>query len=176
MRNLMKRMLYSTAAVVVTAATPLTGLATTYPYRTHIEQNIDHHQVGWIDVAIEATGKVSITAVFSNGKQFAGNNFYSIATFLGKDGAVLHSVLQEKGLDGSWGGRAREGRVTSEFTLSPEKLADFNRIALKMGTRNCGLKVVEMHNLNDWTFSTDKCAVPDVPRPSPHRELSSGQK
>jgi hypothetical protein len=165
MRNLKNGVLCGTA-LLAAVAIPQTALATTYPYRTHIEQNIDHHQSGWIDVVIDETGKVSITAGFSNGKQFAGNNFYSIATLLAKDGSVLHSVLQEKGLDGSWGGHARESRVTNEFTLTPEKLANFDRIALKMGTRNCGMKVIEMHNLTDWTFSTDKCVVPEVPRPA----------
>jgi hypothetical protein len=163
-------------AVAALCAGITAALAGTFPIKVHREQEIDRHQVGWIDVTIQDSGKVVVAGGFSNGKQLAGNNFYGITSFVRKDGSVIHNVLQEKGLDGSWGGHAREGRVTNEFTMTPEQLAEFDHITYRAGVRNCGMKVVEMHNLNDWTFSTDKCTPPAITQPSPSRELRSGQK
>jgi hypothetical protein len=77
---------------------------------------------------------------------------------------VIRAVLQEKGLDGSWGGHAREGRVTNEIQLTPEELANFDHIEYQAGVRNCGLQVTEMHNLTDWIFSVKKCEPPAKPR------------
>jgi hypothetical protein len=89
----------------------------TYPYRCHQEQNIDTHQVGWIDLTLDAQGHGSLTDSWSNGKQTSGNTFYAVV-LVGKDGKVVYSDKQTKGLDGSWGGLAREGQVTTNFTLT----------------------------------------------------------
>jgi hypothetical protein len=151
------------AALVISGS----SFAATYPYKTHIEQNIDNHQVGWIDLDIAPTGEVALSATFFNGKQWSGNNFYSITRFRGKDGTLIKSVLQEKGLDGSGGGHAREGRVTNNFGFTSEQLANFDHVELQMGVRNCGMELIEMHNLNDWTFRTKKCEEPAATGPVP---------
>lgn len=146
------------------------GAAIMTPHKFHVEQNIDKHQVGYIDGTIAESGKVSLTAKFSNGKQWAGNNFYSITRFVGKNGEVLHAVIQEKGLDGSFGGRAREGSVSNEFVLSSNQLENLDRIDVRMGVRNCGLKLIEMHDLTDWTFTVKECEgapMKAVERPNP---------
>jgi hypothetical protein len=162
MRTFSQAELAVAIALATFAVTP--SLAMTYPYHLHQEQNIDDHQVGWIDLDINSNGTGLLTASFSNGKQIAGNNFYSIAVLRRKDGTIIdHPILQEKGLDGSWGGHAREGHVTNTLTLNAEQLASFDHVELKMGVRNCGMTVVEMHNLNDWTFSTQKCDPPAAP-------------
>jgi hypothetical protein len=160
--------------VAMGLAISASSFAATYPYKTHIEQNIDNHQVGWIDLDIAATGEVAVTASFSNGKQWSGNNFYSITRFRGKDGTLIKSVLQEKGLDGSGGGHAREGRVTNNFAFTSEQLANFDHVELQMGVRNCGMELIEMHNLNDWTFRTKKCEEPAAAAPSLRRESRVG--
>ena len=40
--------------------------AITYPYKLHREQNIDTHQVGWIDLMIDAQGNGSLTDSWTN--------------------------------------------------------------------------------------------------------------
>jgi hypothetical protein len=158
------------AIVLATFAVTSQARAVTYPFQIHQEQNIDSHQVGWIDLAIDPSGKGSLTAGFSNGKQWAGNNFYAITALRGKDGAVIWATIQEKGLDGSGMGHAREGRVTTNFALTKEQLDNFDHVELvKVGVRNCGMRVIEMHNLNDWTFATKPCEVPDTPKTAPAR-------
>lgn len=136
------------------------------PYQTHMEQNIDNHQVGWIDLTINKGGQGTLTATFSNGKQWAGNNFYSITSLRRKNDSIIYAVLQEKGLDGSGMGHAREGSVTNEFTLSKEQFDDLDHVAIQMGVRNCGMKMIEMHNFNDWKFALQPCEKPDMPAPT----------
>jgi hypothetical protein len=141
-----------------------TSLAAAEGVRTiHREQNIDHRQVGYVDVTIAPNGAVAITTKFSNGKQISGNNFYAVTQFVGKDKTIIKAVIQEKGLDGSWFGRAREGSVTNTFMMTPAELENFADISTRMGVRNCGLEVVEMKNLSDWTFSVKECSgAPDM--------------
>jgi hypothetical protein len=110
--------------------------AVTYPYKLHQEQNIDTHQVGWIDLTIDAQGHASLTDSWSNGKQTSGNTFYAIVVLVGKDGKVVYSDKQTKGLDGSGFGHAREGHVATSFTFSKEQLDEFDHVALKMGAMN----------------------------------------
>src|SRR5262249_28559726 len=153
--------------VLATFAVTSQARAVTYPFQIHQEQNIDNHQVGWIDLAIDPSGNGSLTAGWSNGAQWRGNNFYAITALRGKDGAVIWATIQEKGLDGSGMGHAREGRETTNFALSKEQLDNFDHVELKMGVRNCGMRVIEMHNLNDWTFTTKPCEVPDTPKTAP---------
>jgi hypothetical protein len=159
--------------LVVVAATALTiggasvAGAATFPYRLHQEQNIDSHQVGWIDLAIDAEGHGSLTQSWSNGKQTSGNTFYGIVALRAKDGTVLYTDKQTKGLDGSWGGHAREGHVTTAFTLNSERRAEFDHVDLKMGTMNCGMELTSVQfkdNGVDVGFSSKKCDVPKVPQ------------
>jgi hypothetical protein len=157
----------SAAALVVFATvqgiTP--SQAVPLPYSAHREQNIDNHQVGYVDLTVNENGNATLTAKFSNGKQWSGNNFYAITALRAKDGGVLRAVLQEKGLDGSFGGRAREGSDTQTFTLTKDQLAALDHIDVQMGVRNCGTEIIEMHGLNDVTFSVRKCAEPAAPGP-----------
>jgi hypothetical protein len=131
-----------------------------YPYKFHQEQNIDTHQVGWIDVAIDAQGHGLLTHNWSNGKRTSGNTFYSIVVFANKDGKQIYADKQTKGIDGSWGGHAREGHVSTHFDLNAQQMADFDHVVLKMGTMNCGVELTEFKCCNNGieaTFSTKKC-------------------
>jgi len=142
--------------------------AATYPYRLHREQNIDTHQVGWIDLTIDAQGHGSLTQSWSNGKQISGNTFYGVVALRGKDAKVLYSDKQTKGLDGSWGGHAREGHVTTTFTLTPDQMAAFDHVDLKMGTMYCGTQLTSVQFKNDGVdvgFSTKRCDAPKAPAP-----------
>jgi hypothetical protein len=142
--------------------------AVTYPYKLHQEQNIDTHQVGWIDLTIDAQGHGNLIYSWSNGKQTSGNTFYGIVAFWDKNGKVVYSNKQTKGLDGSWGGHAREGHVTTSFTLDKQQLADVDHVGLKMGAMNCGMELSSIQfkdNGIDVGFTGRKCNVPGVPRP-----------
>ena len=140
--------------------------AATFPYQLHQEQNIDSHQVGWIDLTIDAQGRGSLTQSWSNGKQTSGNTFYGIVVLRGKDGRVLYADKQTKGLDGSWGGHAREGHVTTGFTLNSEQMAELDHVDLKMGTMNCGMELTSVQfkdNGVEMGFSSKRCDVPNAP-------------
>jgi hypothetical protein len=159
-------------ACIGTFAAISSAHAVTYPYRLHQEQNIDTHQVGWIDLTIDAQGHGSLTDSWSNGKQISGNTFYAIVVLVGKDGKVIYSDKQTKGLDGSFGGHAREGQVATNFTLTKEQLDEFDHVALKMGAMNCGMELSSFHccdNGIEVGFSTRKCDAPAVPHPPPAR-------
>lgn len=142
--------------------------AVTYPFRSHQEQNIDTHQVGSIDLMIDAAGNGSLTHSWSNGQKISGNTFYSIVVLADKNGKVIYSGKQTKGIDGSYGGHAREGRVTTKFALKKEEMDRFDHVVLKMGTTNCGLKLTSFKccdNGIEASFTTNHCDVPTTPRP-----------
>ena len=148
-------------ALIITAITVSISGAVTFPYKAHQEQNIDTHQVGWIDLTIDAQGHATLTDSWSNGKQTSGNTFYAIVVLVGKDGKVIHSDKQTRGLDGSWGGHAREGHVTTTFSLDKAQTDNFDHIVLKMGVMNCGMELTSFKccdNGVEATFSTKKCA------------------
>jgi len=144
---------------------PAPALAFTH----HQEQNIDNHQVGWIDIAIDPDGHGTLTHSWSNGKQIAGNTFYSVVALVRKDGTVIYSDKQEKGIDGSWFGSAREGHVTTNFTLKKDDLDAIDHVLHKMGAMNCGVQLSSFKccdNGIDLGFSTRPCS--DVPKTAPH--------
>jgi hypothetical protein len=129
----------SFAIVLMPMTTSVSG-AVTYPYKLHQKQNIDTHQVGWVDLMIDAQGHDSLTDSWSNGKRTSGNTFYAIVVLVGKDGKAIHSDKQMKGLDGSWGGRSDlEGTKSARSrsisgagqrdieALGRQKLAELNR-------------------------------------------------
>lgn len=135
-------------------------LAAQLPFKWHAEQNIDTHQIGYLDVSIDQGQTVVMTANFSNGQKISGNNFYSLAKFVSADGKVIKSVLQEKGLDGSLFSRAREGSVTNSFNLTAQELATLDHIETKFGVMNCGMELTDLHFDEDGinvTFGTKKC-------------------
>ena len=141
--------------------------AVTYPYKLHQEQNIDTHQVGWIDLTIDPQGHGSLTDSWSNGKQSSGNIFYAIVVLVTKDGHVVWSNKQTKGIDGSFGGHAREGHVPLSFALDQDQMAMFDHVTLKIGVTQCGMELADFKccdNGVEATFSTRKCDVPAVPR------------
>jgi hypothetical protein len=111
------------------------------PYRSHVEQNIDNHQVGYVDTYIGTDGRGTVTVMFSNGKQWAGNTFAATTRFIANDGTVLLTVYQVKGLDGSYMGRAREGTVTNAIELSPDDVARFRALDVKLVALNDGVDV-----------------------------------
>ncbi len=140
--------------------------AVEFPFRHHQEQNIDKHQVGYVDIVIDAEGRGTVTYKWSNGKQWSGNTFYSVVVFLDKKGDIVYSDRQTKGLDGSFGGRAREGSVATPFTLSKEQMAAFDHVAVKMGAENCSL-VIEAVKCCDKglevELKTQQCKQPERP-------------
>jgi hypothetical protein len=147
-------------AIMLAPMTASISGAVTYPYKLHQEQNIDTGQVGWIDFSIDARGHASLTDSWSNGKRTSGNTFYAIVVLVDKDGKAIHSDKQTKGLDGSWGGHARQGHVATGFTLNSEQMGNFDHVALKMGVMNCGMEMTSFkccdHGI-EASFSTKKC-------------------
>jgi hypothetical protein len=146
---------------------PTLVFSATFPFDQHGEQNIDTHQVGYSDVTITGSGSVTITTKFSNGKKISGNNFYAVTNFLDTKGNIVAAFVQWKGLDGSEGGRAREGVVNDTFIFPPYKLAIFDHVSFRFGTKNCGFGMVGLHlkdgdKDNGATFSTIECG--DVPK------------
>jgi hypothetical protein len=161
-----------TAAVAVTA----TASATTYPYTLYRWQEIDTHQGGWINIAIDPDGRGSVTHSWSNGKQISGNDFYSVVVLRSKEGKVIWSDKQVKGIDGSWFGSAREDHVTTRFTLSKEQMDAFDHVDFRAGTTYCGLDLTGIHFVDNGIeikLGTCKEHVPSAPRPE--RFLKSQQ-
>jgi hypothetical protein len=145
--------------------------ALTYPLTYHAEQNIDEHQAGWIDISIDENGNGALKDSWSNGKQVAGNTFYAIVAFRATDGSVIWSDKEEKGLDPSWWGHAREGNVTKNFSLNKEQMASLDHFDLKMGAMNCGLELSSVKFTDDGIdlgFTTRPCGVPSTPKASPN--------
>jgi hypothetical protein len=144
--------------MIATSVASATGV--TYPHKLRQEQNIDTNQVGWIDLVIKADGRGSLAHSWSNGKSTSGNTFYSIVVLVGKDGKTIYSDRQTKGLDGSWGGSAREGHVTTNFSLTKAQMDNFDHVELKMGAMNCGVKLTSFkccdHGI-EASFGTRKC-------------------
>jgi hypothetical protein len=159
---------------------PVTGRAkmveASYPCSSHIEQPIDKHQVGWIDLTIDGQGHATLTHWWSNGKQWSGNTFYSIVVLVDKDGKPIYHDWQTKGIDGSGGGHARKGFVTTTFTLTKEQSQQFDHVLLKMGAKNCGIELTSFHCCDhgiEVTFSDKKdCGAPRLPpqRSSPQSQ------
>jgi len=134
--------------------------AVTFPYEVHREQNIDKNQIGWIDLTVDAPGQGSLTHSWSNGKRISGNTFYSIVALVSKNGKAIYSDKQTKGLDGSGGGHAREGHVTTTFALKKEEMDELDHVVLKMGAMNCGMEITSFKccdNGIEVGFSTKKC-------------------
>jgi hypothetical protein len=134
--------------------------AVSLPFKLHLEQNIDTHQVGWFDLNIGPQGNGTLTHSWSNGKHTSGNTFYSVVVLVDKNGKSIYSDKQTKGIDGSWGGHAREGHVTTQFKLTPEAAASVDHAVFKAGVTNCGMEVSSFKccdNGIEIGFSTRKC-------------------
>jgi hypothetical protein len=101
-----------------------------FPYSYHAEQNIDEHQVGYVDVVVNANGSGVVTTKFSNGQQIRGNTFSSAIGFYGAEDKPFLVVVETKGLDGSLGGPAREGTVSENIQLTQDQLRDFDHVTL----------------------------------------------
>jgi hypothetical protein len=157
----------STAAVM---AEP--SKAASFPFPYHNEQNIDQHQVGYVDVVIQPDGSGSVTTKWSNGKQWAGNNFYSVVYFIGNDKKPMTYVSQQKGIDGSWGGHAREASETNQFKLSQEQLAAFDHIEWRVGALRCGMKFDSINSNGEIVFKEAPCDAPrELKMPSHRRDV-----
>jgi hypothetical protein len=84
---------------------------------------------------------------------------------------------QTKGLDGSGGGRAREGKVVTNFKLSPEDLAriDPKRVYLK-GAHYSGVGIKSFKCCDkglEVEFESVRSSEPDKPVRLPRREHPS---
>ena len=149
------------------------GLATTssnaaQPIHWFAEQNIDHHQVGHVRIDIDANGNGRVEHFWSNGKQFSGNTFYSVVALYDAQNQLVWSDKQTKGLDGSGGGRAREGTVVAPIKLSPEELdrIDPKRVYLKMGARYGGIALKSVKCCNNGLeieLETIRSSEPEKP-------------
>jgi hypothetical protein len=165
--NLKMGVTFTTLQLLVGLALSSLVFGATFPFHQHGEQNIDTHQVGYSDVTITDKGVVTINTKFSNGKKFSGNNFYAVTNFHYAKNNVMAAFVQWKGLDGSGGGHARQGAVNDTFTLAPDKLALFDHVSFRFGTKNCGFGMVGLHlkegdKDNGVTFSTIECG--NVPK------------
>ncbi|SED72776.1 hypothetical protein [Bradyrhizobium erythrophlei] len=148
------------AALLFSILPSFEAAAATFPYKIHREQNIDAKQVGWIDLTIDPQGHGTLTQSWSNGKRTSGNTFYGIVVLVGRDGRPIYSDKQTNGLDASWGGHAREGHVTTTFSLDKAQMDDFDQVTLKMGVMNCGMKLTSFKccdNGVEASFTTKKC-------------------
>jgi hypothetical protein len=164
----------SLSALFALALSGRPALAVEYPFRFFQEQNIDTHQVGHVRVDIDNDGNGSLEDFWSNGKQISGNTFYAIVVLVSKNGEPVWANKQTKGLDGSFGGHAREGSVTTKFQLTKEQMALVDHVAFKLGTTNCGMELTEFHccgNGIEASFSTRKCEMPTIPRTSLRHEV-----
>lgn len=146
------------------------------PFHWGTEQNIDHHQVGRVVIDIDANGNGRVVHFWSNGKQWSGNTFYSVVALYDAQNQLVWADKQTKGLDGSGGGRAREGTVVTNFKLSPEDLVriDPKRVHLKMGARNGGLRLKSLKCCNNGLeieLETIKSSEPNKPVGPPRREV-----
>jgi hypothetical protein len=139
-----KRALPSAVAICTIAfwtAVPADATAV-FPYFYHAEQNIDNHQIGYVDVVLKADGTGWIKVTFSNGKQWAGNRFVARTVFMSADGRQLLCIRQTKTLEGSWTGHAREGSVTKAIHLTPEQLQAFDHAeVVEMATLYNGITI-----------------------------------
>jgi hypothetical protein len=128
------RHLWKVALTVVSTSMLLapTFAKPNFPYHYHTEQNIDEHQVGSVDVTVNADGSSVVHTKFSNGKKVAGNTFSSATGFFGKDTKPFLVVVQTKGLDGSLlhNGKTQEGTEEQQVHLTPEQLGEFDHVQL----------------------------------------------
>jgi hypothetical protein len=158
--------LLSLSVVAALAFLSRPALAVEYPFQFFQEQNVDTHQVGHVKVNIDGDGNGSLEDFWSNGKQISGNTFYAIVVLVSKSGEPIWANKQTKGLDGSFGGHAREGSVTTQFRLTKEQMALVDHVSFKLGTTNCGTELTEFHccgNGIEASFSTKKCEMPSMP-------------
>jgi hypothetical protein len=143
------------------------SFAMDYPFSFSREQNIDVHQVGHVRFTIDPRGHLTGEDFWSNGKKTSGNTFYAIVVLVDKDGKSIWSNQQTKGLDGSWTGHAREGRVSLDYQLSRDQMNAFDHAEVKLGVMNCGWELTEFHCCNNGieaTFTERKCNVPKTLR------------
>lgn len=89
---------------------------------------IDKHQLTYTSIRIGAEGKGTVTTKFSNGKQLDGDHFVTYTQFLDDQGHVLAIVRLAKGLNGSGGGKAKEGTVSSGVSLPIDQWSRVKRV------------------------------------------------
>ena len=121
---------------MVLTASPASAVG--YPFKFFREQNIDNHQVGHVALTIDPLGAGTLEDFWSNGKKVAGNTFYAIVVLISKDGKAVWSDKETKGLDGSFGGRAREGSVTKKFHLTKEQMDKVDHVELNWALQIAG--------------------------------------
>lgn len=145
------------------------AMGASLPFSQRVEQEIDRHQVAYADIRVAPDGNGVANYKWSNGQQIRGNNFYTYVALVTKDNKPVWTDKQMKGLDGSWGGHAREGEVQTSFHLSEEQQKAIDHVVMKSGAVNCGLEMIEFHccdNGIETTFSTKKCQQPEAPKVS----------
>jgi hypothetical protein len=103
------------------------------PYKFHDEQRIDRRQYGYTDVTVDRAGVATFTTKFSNGKQWDGDHFFARIVLRDAAGRPVAAVEQKKGLNGSFGGKAREGSVTNKLRLTPGQWARVRSVKVEMG-------------------------------------------
>jgi hypothetical protein len=141
-------------------------------FSAHREQEIDQSQFGYVDISINPSGKGTVRYKWSNGKRLAGNNFYSIVALVGKDNKPIWSDKQVKGLDGSMGGKARQGEVTAQISIDPAQVLQITNVLFKTGVENCGYEVTGFKccdNGLEIEGKQKKCEQPNVPKASIRR-------
>jgi hypothetical protein len=140
------------AGVTILAGTAL-AIAANFPYRYHAEQNIDQHQVGYLDVTVSADGSGVVHTKFSNGQQVRGNTFSSATGFYGSATEPFLVIVQTKGLDASLGGKPREGDEETPIKLTPEQIKEFDHVQL-IGMRamcdGIDLKCMDVEKVKKW--------------------------
>lgn len=151
--------------VVLLTWTATSAYAVTFPYTAKKEQNIDTHQVGTGTVSLTADGTMKINYHFSNGKKIAGNNFYGVTYLQDANNKVFGYFVQWKGLNGSGGGRAKEGDVGGVYKLTPAQLARFDHVSFRLGAKNCGLRVTDFHFVDKgFEIGMDEAECGNVPK------------
>lgn len=124
-----------------------------FPYHYQAQQNIDRHQIGYLDVVVDGGGHGVVTTKFSNGQQIRGNTFASATGFYAHNGKPFLIVVETKGLDGSLGGHAREGTVSRPVQLSPEQLKAFDHarlIGMRALCNGIDFKCMSISKIQKW--------------------------
>lgn len=105
--------------IILCGAVSVTSADLRFTARIHREGQKDNRQYCGTDFVIATDGAWSATTQFSNGKKIDGDHFAAVMTLRDQGGKPLIVTKQVAGVDGSFGGRARERTVTSKGKVDP---------------------------------------------------------
>ena len=81
------------------------------------------HQLGYSDVKVYGSGRIDVWVKFSNGSRFDGDNFQMVLQLLDANNNTVVAIKEGAGVDGSFGGSAREVIRTRTYQVTPNEAA-----------------------------------------------------